>query len=60
MNKNKDGLNYCYSDSGCEEATKFLGYQSNCLRCPFVKCVYDWKGWHKKQREQMVLQGEPL
>lgn len=27
-------------DSGCETASRFLGYRSLCLRCPFSTCVY--------------------
>lgn len=37
-----DALGYRYSDSGCAFATEFLGHQSSCLDCPFIKrCIYD-------------------
>ena len=37
-----DGEAYRDSNSGCQAATEFLGYQSSsCLKCPFRKCVYD-------------------
>ena len=38
---NLDAVNYGGADSGCDVATTFLGFQSNCLECPFSKCVYD-------------------
>lgn len=38
-----DSIAYTKSDSGCKEATKFLGSQSHCLtNCPFpAGCVRD-------------------
>lgn len=39
--KIKDLISYAGADSGCEVATKYLGYQSHCLECPFPECVED-------------------
>lgn len=39
--KFKDAVGYAGSDSGCDAATEYLGYQSSCLKCPFRKCVFD-------------------
>ena len=35
---NPDAENYVYPDSGCSNATKFLGEQSLCFDCPFPDC----------------------
>ena len=38
----EDRPNYGRADSGCEMATKKLGYQSLCLKnCPFTSCCLD-------------------
>ena len=34
-NGSTDGQGYRKANSGCEEATLFLGYGSLCLKCPF-------------------------
>lgn len=36
-----DVKTYGGADSGCEQATEYLGYQSSCLKCPFKKCVLE-------------------
>ena len=51
---------YChYRDEGCEFADKFLGHKSNCLNCPFLKCIYDEPGgrqrWLKRQRNREII-----
>ena len=48
---NKDGTAYVYPDSGCEEATLYLGWQSLCLACPFPECSLEKlkKGGRKKK-----------
>lgn len=28
-----------YKDMGCKRATDYLGYQSECLDCPFSECI---------------------
>jgi len=33
-----DSYAYVLSDSGCLEATLFLGHSSLCLECPFPEC----------------------
>lgn len=35
----KEGPGYCLPDSGCQQATEYLGYPSFCLDCPFDECV---------------------
>jgi hypothetical protein len=30
-----------FEDTGCNEATRFLGRQSKCLSCPFDECKED-------------------
>ncbi len=30
-----------YEDTGCNEATRFIGKQSECLKCPFAECKED-------------------
>ena len=32
---------YLLSDSGCKEATEYLGEASCCLGCPFPECQLD-------------------
>jgi len=39
-----DAKNYASSDSGCQQATDYLGHQSSCLKCPFYKCILDEPG----------------
>lgn len=53
-----------YRDTGCPEATKFLGYRSFCLECPLPKCVLDEPGRNitaakkrKLERTKEILQG---
>ena len=37
-----DNENYNKSDSGCAEASEFLGGEaSSCFECPFPKCIYE-------------------
>lgn len=40
----RDAINYNKADSGCQQATNYLGYQSSCLLCPFPKCILDKPG----------------
>lgn len=43
--KTQDKESYSRADSGCPEATAYLGgVQSSCLNCPFEKCIYETKG----------------
>ncbi len=42
--KLREAIAYSGSDSGCQTATEYLGYQSFCLKCPFPKCVFDEPG----------------
>ena len=35
----RDMITYSGADSGCKQATDYLGYQSSCLECPFPECV---------------------
>lgn len=30
---------YHYPDTGCKEASRVIGRQSYCLRCPFPECI---------------------
>lgn len=39
-----------HPDKGCVYATKFLGYQSRCLECPFPQCIED-EIYKKKLKE---------
>ena len=39
-----DAPAYSYADSGCPEATDYLGEQSHCYECPFPRCVYESGG----------------
>lgn len=61
-----DANTYTKEDSGCPEATKFLGHQSFCLDCPFWDkktywdkttrpsfCVYDPGNGRKHLRAEM-------
>ncbi len=40
----QDVVSYAGVDSGCQQATNYLGYQSSCLKCPFYKCILDELG----------------
>jgi hypothetical protein len=46
-----DRETYTEPDSGCFEATKFLGRASKCSECPFEECVLV-KPLAKQQREK--------
>lgn len=48
-----DANTYTKEDSGCPEATRFLGYPSKCLLCPFKECVYDPGNGRKHLRAEM-------
>lgn len=54
-----DSRSYGGTDSGCQEATNYLGRQSSCLRCPFRKCKLDEPGFgiiraEKKNRNEEI------
>ena len=35
-----DNESYSRFDSGCKDATEYLGHQSSCFTCPFRDCRY--------------------
>jgi len=49
-----DRKNYCGVDSGCKEASDFLGYPSSCKSCPFPKCIFDDPKLRKKYSDKTV------
>ena len=49
-----DSRLYGGSDSGCEQATKYLGYPSSCQSCPFKRCTLDKRGQRMKQRNTEI------
>lgn len=48
----RDSDAYLGSDSGCGEATKYLGEQSICLECPFDVCHLDTS--HRGRKAKLV------
>lgn len=42
---------YAGSDSGCEQASRYLGYPSRCLSCPFKHCTLEVGRQRTKQRD---------
>jgi len=56
-----DDVGYADSDSGCKQATAYLGHQSSCLHCPFRKCILDELGVgiaraKKRTRNEEIIQ----
>ena len=49
-----DAKAYSGSDSGCEQATKYLGYPSSCQSCPFKRCTLDKRRQRMKQRNTEI------
>ncbi|KKN70421.1 hypothetical protein LCGC14_0431160 [marine sediment metagenome] len=48
MMEMKDSQAYSREDSGCAFATEQIGHQSNCLHCPFMRCIYDKPGARRR------------
>jgi hypothetical protein len=47
-----DKPNYVKPDSGCRQATKFLGRPSRCGECPFEECVFISRKGSRKRRSR--------
>lgn len=61
MDSLTDAKNYSGADSGCEQATDYIGYQSSCLSCPFEKCLLDEarvgiSKFKKRTRNEEIIQ----
>lgn len=56
---NTDAISHIEPDSGCAEATAFLGVQSSCFKCPFSRCINEPGGrkrWLKLLRDKELLE----
>ena len=58
MTNHTDDKSYSGADSGCPEATNFLGYTSSCLNCPFPSCIYEGgsANYSREQRNAKIIQ----
>ena len=49
-----DSSFYGGTDSGCEQASKYLGYPSRCRSCPFRRCILDMGRQRNRQRNAEI------
>jgi len=58
--RTQDAESYGKADSGCPEATAYLGCQSSCLDCPFEECIFEIKGGavslRKRKRDAEIME----
>lgn len=50
-----DNETYLGVDSGCPQATEYLGENSLCLRCPFKRCVYEKRANPTTARNLVII-----
>lgn len=56
---NRDSVTYTREDSGCKIASTYLGRQSECFECPFIKCIYEMT-YFQRNGLQRYIHGERI